>query len=467
MVKHTRKKGGYIMSKNSADGCVFTRPVWPCASSLEGYDPNDRRIVSKLILKTDMEYETIKIAQSILTKDSPFLLNTLGECTPADKTTIDTETLEQLKAIGIEQENTRRGACYHLEKGSLDDYKILVSRQYSSTLYDFARSYSKASSMVPFYKLLNESGPFLNALNKLASRKNGNSLVNIDLHANNIFVNTFPNNIDYDMEIGIADFGRCFVYIKDASTELNMQTWVINFLIYCDQHQLSSILFVPLEVRLLSFILKPITYKFIKDNIESKTLNLSLWLSFVNYLVVSNVLIKNSDIMHYFLKPMIVGKMSNTYIKIIDHIIKYLEVLRDLINDVDTEYKKEDLKNIYYLVQFLHHRTAGIGYIGSLLREVAQFNRSIDLTIPIETYLETGELTFKDDRYSQLMHVYILELFAPYDNDYSIEELYTNETKNRCYNTYMKHIPRIILEPVEPVEPIEPVEPASKKLKSN
>jgi hypothetical protein len=49
-------------------------------------------------------------------------------------------------------------------------------------------------------------------------------------------------------------------------------------------------------------------------------------------------------------------------------------------------------------------------------------------------------------------------LFAPYDNDYSIEELYTNETKNRCYNTYMKHIPRIT---------IEPDEPASKKLKTN
>ena len=457
MVKKT-KKGGYIMSKSSADGCVFTRPIWPCASSLEGYDPNDKTLVSKLILKTDSEYETIKIAESILGKDSSFLLNTLGECKAADKTTIDSKTLEELKAIELEQRHTRQGACYNLEKGSLDDYKILVSRQYSSTLYDFANTHSKSSSMLAFYKLLNESGPFLNALNKLASRKNGNSLVNVDLHANNIFVNIYPNEIDYDIEIGIADFGRCFVFIKDVSHELNTQTWLINFLRYCSKHTLMPILFVPLEVRLLSYMLKPKTYTYIKDNKDSKTISLSIWLSFVKDLTSSNILIDNNDIMQYFLKHMVVGKMSDAYIKIIDHIIKYMEVMKDLINDVDTDYNNEDIEDICYLVQFIYHRCAGISYIASLLREVTQFNRSINLQIPIELYLETGALIFDTDHYSQLMYVFILELFAPYDNIYTLKELYTNETKNRCYNRYMKHIP---------IKTFVPDEPLSKKLKTN
>ena len=45
---------------------------------------------------------------------------------------------------------------------------------------------------------------------------------NIQVRVKDIFY------IDYDLEIGIADFGRCFIFINDASVELNTQTWVIS-----------------------------------------------------------------------------------------------------------------------------------------------------------------------------------------------------------------------------------------------
>ena len=106
-------KGGKILG-SGADGCVFSAASWPCSTPVEGYDPNDPTLVSKLVPRTDNEDETIRIAKGII-PNSKHIIGHGGVCLPAAYKDITTDALRKQFDENAEEIDKLRSNYY---KGS-------------------------------------------------------------------------------------------------------------------------------------------------------------------------------------------------------------------------------------------------------------------------------------------------------------------------------------------------------------
>jgi hypothetical protein len=427
--------GGAILSKRSMDGCVFSNPTWP--DTHKSYDVNDKTIVSKIIKIDDNEYDTIKIAQHILGINSNHILRVVGEAYPEEKYIVANEydtpgmrdNLESLNELKISQANDpNRGACYKLAKAdNMDEYKMLISYVYSGTLRAYAMSYHSEKAGV---KLIEAGGPFIDALNTLAIRKDGDSLINLDLHSENIFVNLYGTYANHNLLIGMADFGRCMVYKKDSP--INSQTWITNFVKYCYSLNLRDFPAVSFEVRLFSYMLKKDIYDIITINKVRDDIYTSIWNNFIDHMDRDKESHHNYPTI-YFLKAH-ENIISQAYIKFIKHVIKHIESFMEMVED---KYNTDNIHNseIEELIQFMYLRTAGIGFLGTLISMLQKTD--IDIASKVDKFIHGEYTSFGTDLYSRVFNVYALEVLAPYKEDHTIHTLYTKETTNRCYKTYM------------------------------
>lgn len=424
--------GGAILSKRSADGCVFSNPAWPDVYKDPNYDINNILTVSKIIKQHDNEYQTILIAQQILGVDSKHILQALGETDPEEKDVVARDydspgmkdNLESLAALKISQANDpARGACYALAKSeNMDNYKMLISVRYTATLIAYAY-YNRSEKHIA--TIVEAAGPFIDALNTLAIRKDGDSLVNLDLHSENIFVNLYNTANTNNINIGMADFGRCMIYKK--TSPINNQTWIKNFVNYCYSVNLRDYPAVSLEVRLFSYMLKADTYNFISEYKTNEGIHLTLWYNFINHMENNHATNKYPS--KYFLINDESSRIAQSYGKFIKHVLKHIDSFMEIIKG-----NYDENNEIEELIQFMYLRTAGIGFVGTLLSVLPK--NDIDIATKVDKFIDFKP-SFEDDLYSRVLHVYALELFAPYNEDHSIHTLYMNETLNRCYKTYI------------------------------
>lgn len=252
------KTGGRIIGEGE-DGCVFAGPMWPCASSPTNSVPDsmNSKYVSKIISSSDHEAEYIKAAARILGPElsSKYLIRLKGECTPATNDTppapLNFKAFQDSKDALLKLSGSTQ-ACGSLKKAlkkgsdiSLD-HKVMYLEKYSMSLNDWG--HSKHSTKNGILKVLKAIPPFLSILQKLY-QNSSEQLINLDLHAGNIFVRENP------FQFGIADFGHSLLRQHVVGSGVlfygkYLCDYIAVFSLY------SGYIQIPLEARLLNFCYK-------------------------------------------------------------------------------------------------------------------------------------------------------------------------------------------------------------------
>ena len=267
-MKGAEMKGGGILGEG-VDGCIVTKPLWPCASGTATYgqqpDSFSDDVVSKIVKAGDVESVNLEAASRILGPNDSltYLAGIRGRCQPANDTTPPAperaENYKKSRQALISYEGTDGMACGHLkgsllsQKGISKTHMLMYISRYPITLYEWTMLIQKRK--IPIKLVLasiNTSIPvFLNILQRFykGSREH---LINIDLHHNNIFVRASGDKVQF----GIADFGRCI--LRQLNEPMSLQKYIIEYL---NTNQLRYTLYtgykqVPFEARILDFCFK-------------------------------------------------------------------------------------------------------------------------------------------------------------------------------------------------------------------
>ena len=261
-------KGGGILGEG-ADGCIITKPLWPCASGTSTYGEQPKSftedVVSKIVQSGDIESVNLEAAARILgPQDSLIYLAGLrGRCQPANDTHLPAPDkslnyADSKKAL-IKFKGTEGMACGHLkdsllsQKGITTTHKLMYISRYPITLYEWTKLIEKRK--IPIKVVLdsvNKAIPLLLGILQRFYKGNKEHLINIDLHHNNIFVRATGAIIQF----GIADFGRCI--LRQLNEPMSLAKYVVEYL---NTNQLRYTLYtgykqVPFEARLLDFCFK-------------------------------------------------------------------------------------------------------------------------------------------------------------------------------------------------------------------
>jgi hypothetical protein len=248
------KTGGKIIGEGE-DGCVFAEPMWPCASSAAQSVPNSKNseYVSKIIDSSDHEAEYIKAAARILGPElsSKYLIHFKGECAPATDQSpparIDTKAFQESKDALAKWPNPDQ-ACgtlkKALKKGDISrDHKVMYLEKYTMTLNDWG--HMRHSKRNDIRQILKAIPPFLSILQKLY-QNSSEQLINIDLHAGNIFVKENP------FQFGIADFGHSLLRQHIVGSGVMFYgKYLCDYIAVYPLY--SGYIQIPLEARLLNF----------------------------------------------------------------------------------------------------------------------------------------------------------------------------------------------------------------------
>lgn len=253
--------GGRIIGEG-VDGCVFSEPMWPCASGASGM-PNskDPRYVSKLVPLKDEESEFLKSAARLLGPErSKYLAGLHGECAPANSFNPPKSKEKDVFKTGLKsvQSWQKRGqACEGLKdilkSGNpiSKDHKIMFISRYPMSVSSWIETLQKTQQPYSvIMKQVERAIPtFLDVLQQLVQGQS-EQLIHIDLHTGNIFVKE-------PLEFGIADFGHCvFRRYSDVSTHVSFYStflvgYIAKYSFYSGEYSQ-----VPLEARLLNFCYK-------------------------------------------------------------------------------------------------------------------------------------------------------------------------------------------------------------------
>lgn len=249
--------GGRILGEG-VDGCVFTEPMWPCASNSKTSDiPNskDLKYVSKLVSVKDKESNYLRMASRILGPEitSRYVSALKGECKPADLThppraenkNSFSKTQETIK----ESKKSSNGVCKSLNKPSVSDkYKIMYISRYSMSIDQWIKTL-QTKQQVYSKTIQDVEGAipvFLDVLQRLFQGES-EQLIHIDLHTGNLFIRSDP------FEFGIADFGHCISRRHDIDQSVSfygeyLNNFIANHTIYTGEYNQT-----PFESRLLNF----------------------------------------------------------------------------------------------------------------------------------------------------------------------------------------------------------------------
>jgi hypothetical protein len=260
--------GGGILGEG-VDGCIVTKPLWPCAAGKTSYGKEQGGfsddVVSKIVKHGDVESIYLEAASRILGEEDAikYLAGIRGHCRPANDAHPPSQTkipdyVESKKAL-IKYVGSEGMACGHLkddllsEKGISKTHTLMYISRYPITLYEWTNLIKKRGVQMRLVMTsINISMPdFLSILQRFYKGRTEH-LINIDLHHNNIFVRAQGSNIQF----GIADFGRCI--LRQLNEPLSLPTYISEYLntnqirysIYTGYKQ------VPFEARLLDFCFK-------------------------------------------------------------------------------------------------------------------------------------------------------------------------------------------------------------------
>jgi len=260
--------GGGILGEG-VDGCIITKPLWPCASGTASYgkeqDSFSDGVVSKIVKHGDVESIYLEAVTRILGEEDAlkYVAGIQGRCHPANDTHPPSQTkmtnyLESKRAL-IKYTGVEGLACGHLkkellsEKGISKTHTLIYLSRYPITLYEWTILMKRKNiSIRVVMDSINKTMPeFLKILQRFYKGKTEH-LINIDLHHNNIFIRAMGASLQF----GIADFGRCI--LRQLNNPLSLPTYIseylntnqIRYTIYTGYKQ------VPLEARLLDFCFK-------------------------------------------------------------------------------------------------------------------------------------------------------------------------------------------------------------------
>ena len=280
--------GGGILGEG-VDGCIVTKPLWPCAAGKTSYGKEQGGfsddVVSKIVKHGDVESIYLEAASRILGEENAlkYLAGIRGHCRPANDAHPPAQTkipdyVESKKAL-IKYVGSEGMACGHLkedllsEKGISKTHTLMYISRYPITLYEWTNLIKKRG--IDFRLVMtsiNKSIPdFLLILQRFYRGKTEH-LINIDLHHNNIFVRAQGSNIQF----GIADFGRCI--LRQLNEPLSLPTYIAEYL---NTNQIRYTIYtgykqVPFEARLLDFCFKKNL-----DN-EDPSVIVNQWLNDIN-----------------------------------------------------------------------------------------------------------------------------------------------------------------------------------------
>ena len=242
------------------DGCVFKS--WPCArtgTSTNSINPDhDTQYVSKIVKRDDDESMYIQAATRILGPDlaKQYTIHLKGECAPANSShppPQGQDHIYQTSKAALLAWTKKNEACDTLKqelvqgKNITGDHKVMYINKYPITLDEWANTTSIKLSAVHA-----AIPPFLQVLQKLF-QGNVEQLINIDLHAGNMFVKTVRTGA---IQFGLADFGRCL--LKQSAVQNSGISFFGKYL--CENTAVYDLYAlynqIPLEARLLNFCFK-------------------------------------------------------------------------------------------------------------------------------------------------------------------------------------------------------------------
>ena len=253
------KTGGRIIGEGE-DGCVLSEPMWPCTKGTHAIlpDPRDPRYVSKIVDRSDDESDYIRAAIRILGPELSLthIVQLKGECPPASNehppSSQDSNVFHNAKAAVLKWQNPEQ-ACGKLKqelKGHSDitlSHTVMYLSKYPMSLSDWG---AQIHSIKSSNDLLIAIPQFITVLQKLY-QTSFEQLVNIDLHAGNIFVRPSHKGI----KLGVADFGHCLYRQNVTGSGIlffgkYLCEYTAIYSLYSDYIQ------IPLEARLLNFCYK-------------------------------------------------------------------------------------------------------------------------------------------------------------------------------------------------------------------
>ena len=249
--KKPQLKGGKVLGEG-ADGCVLTDPIWPCALDIPGYDPSDRTLVGKIVENSDIEDINIRIAKNIV-GESPHIIQLIGVCKLDNPDTTDRVKAKYIfdnrraltRLFQNSYMNSHKKACTRLGQIPVEkiiqDYKILILKRYDSDLLTFFNDNYTTANFTK--ELLISAIPFVKVLQQLVDGNTG-KLINLDLHAQNIFI--------HGSHMGMADLGRCVYW-----TPGNSENWLPAIRAYLKKYPVfGGFPHIPIEARLYSFFVR-------------------------------------------------------------------------------------------------------------------------------------------------------------------------------------------------------------------
>ena len=247
-VNTLKMSGGKIIGEGE-DGCVFTEPMWPCAKD-QVSNLKDSRYVSKIVEKDDIESEYIRAATRILGPQlsARYIVTLKGECSPASGLKSDLALDEnRVQLLNWDSEQACGNIKSQIQKGQslTDSHKVMYMTRYPMTLSQWG-----LSSKLNIRQIESAISPFISILQKLY-QNSSEQLINLDLHAGNIFVRP----LDTGIQFGMADFGHCLLrqhivgsgvlffgkYLCEYTAAYNLYSGYIQ---------------IPFEARLLNFCYK-------------------------------------------------------------------------------------------------------------------------------------------------------------------------------------------------------------------
>ena len=442
------KRGGKVLGKG-ADGCVLTQYAWPCKSPLDGYDPSDPTVVSKIIQKYDNEDVIIRVASSILQgDDAKFMIQHIGSCIPESPLTSDRhkqhQVLDSLNEIMDMYEvdktlyNSKKkphDGCTTIATTPPEDiekqYKIIVNKKYTSDLLRYVENNLNDPSIVQ--KIITAAIPLSEILQKLIKTPY-NRILNIDLHQQNIFVNLDTHS---NIQMGIADFGRCAFMSKDLDTNTNFENWYNEFDNYIMQGDI-SIRFsqIPFEVRLINYL--NLQFNYLQANTSNTNLNLTIdtlfWRKYTNRILSFNNT-KYPDPLNLIKDKPTFDALKIYYNNFIDNILDYVEAREELLqkNFTLTDILSHNIE-LQYMIDFLLERFRTCGFLSTLI--AALWNTPEFTTeIPMLERAVAHFIVYNKDTYlfgntpiHRLVKLYYMELLRPYGGNYkTIQEMMLNE----------------------------------------
>lgn len=259
-------EGGGILGEG-VDGCVLSKPLWPCAESAHksGKIPrgDSDSVVSKVVKDSDTESIYLEAAARILGPQLSeiYLAGLVGKCKPANSSNPPSSDKIGDYKISLEAVKTWQAkgfACEELSKhiksgkGITSTHKLMYISRYPTNLNEWLSNIR--SHNLPFKQIMRAINPAIPVLINIMQKFYQNSreeLINLDLHHYNIFIRATGNNVQF----GISDFGRCLLLQRNnpASSKRYIADYLrehIKYTMYSDYKQ------VPFEARILNYCLK-------------------------------------------------------------------------------------------------------------------------------------------------------------------------------------------------------------------